>query len=97
MPWPWSRPKLAPTVDEVAAEVAPYVETNQKLLPPPLRPGQQRCKHCSHGIEMYRAPGVEMWSTPIGERPPDGVTLGNECPARPVEGFPRTFFRHEPA
>lgn len=91
--WPWIRARPAPSANELAAEVVPYTQPAEL---PPLRPGQKRCRHCSYGIQQYRAPGVEIWSTPMGEPPPPGVTLGNECPARPVSGFPRSFYRHEP-
>lgn len=94
MPWPWNRKPVAPTPDEALAAVAPYARPKEL---PPLQPGQKRCRHCSYGIQQYRAPGVEMWSTPMGEPPAPGVTLGNECPARPVAGFSRSFYRHEPA
>lgn len=93
MQWLWNKTKPALTPDKALAAVSPYVPPKEL---PPLRPGQKRCRHCSYGIQRYQAPGVEVWSTPMGEPPAPGVTLGNECPARPVPGFLMSFYRHEP-
>ncbi|MBF8191642.1 hypothetical protein ITP53_39305 [Nonomuraea sp. K274] len=63
--------------------------------PPPLAPGLVRCRYCRHGIRQEGGGGA--WTTPTGEPPATGATLPLECPGRPVEGWPGTFGRHEPA